>query len=60
MDIVYDPNRSANLALVAKGEDKRYIIATENMKKGGLIKSSSKIPRMAGETMIQILAPNAL
>ncbi|XP_064632879.1 large ribosomal subunit protein uL2m-like [Lineus longissimus] len=47
IEICYDPNRSANIALVAQGEDKRYIIATENMKKGDLIKSSSDIPRMA-------------
>ncbi|CAH1784248.1 unnamed protein product [Owenia fusiformis] len=45
--IIYDPNRSAILALVASGTHKRYIIATENMKKGDIIKSSSHIPRMA-------------
>lgn len=41
--ILYDPNRSARIALVASAEHKRYIIATQNMKPGDLIKSSKEL-----------------
>lgn len=44
--IQYDPNRSSKIALVASGDSLRYILATENMKKGDLIKTSSYIPRI--------------
>ncbi|XP_042226963.1 39S ribosomal protein L2, mitochondrial-like [Homarus americanus] len=44
--ILYDPNRSARIALVAHGDNLRYIIATENMASGDLIKTSSYIPRI--------------
>lgn len=40
--------RSADIALVAGGNQKRWIIATENMQPGDLIKNSSHIGRMAG------------
>ncbi|XP_063774800.1 large ribosomal subunit protein uL2m [Pseudophryne corroboree] len=43
----YDPCRSADIALVAGGKRKRWIIATENMKSGDLITSSGHIGRMA-------------
>ncbi|KAG9472835.1 hypothetical protein GDO78_016760 [Eleutherodactylus coqui] len=43
----YDPCRSADIALVAGGKRKRWIIATENMKVGDLIKTSGHIGRMA-------------
>lgn len=43
----YDPCRSADIALVAGGNQKRWIIATENMQPGDLIKNSSHIGRMA-------------
>ena len=33
--------RTAKLALVAKGERKRWIIATENMQLGDLVKSTT-------------------
>lgn len=40
--------RSADIALVAGGNRKRWIIATENMQPGDIIKNSSHIGRMAG------------
>uniref|UniRef100_A0A4W5LV75 Mitochondrial ribosomal protein L2 n=1 Tax=Hucho hucho TaxID=62062 RepID=A0A4W5LV75_9TELE len=49
-------NRSAEIALVAGGKRKRWIIATENMQVGDLIKTSGTIGRMAGKTSIQTLA----
>lgn len=45
--ILYDPNRSARIALVAGGEHKRYVIATQNMKPGDVIRSSSKLTKTA-------------
>lgn len=47
VEVRYDPCRSADIALVAGGNRKRWIIATENMQAGDLIKSSSVIGRMA-------------
>ncbi|XP_071817273.1 large ribosomal subunit protein uL2m-like [Apostichopus japonicus] len=44
--ILYDPNRSARIALVAGGNKKRYILATMNMQEGDIIKTSAKIGRM--------------
>lgn len=41
-----DPLRTAKIALVASGDEKRWILATTNMKEGDLIKTSSKIPRI--------------
>ncbi|XP_069879804.1 large ribosomal subunit protein uL2m isoform X2 [Dipodomys merriami] len=43
----YDPCRSADIALVAGGGRKRWIIATENMKVGDIILNSNHIGRMA-------------
>ena len=40
--------RSADIALVAGGSRKRWLIATENMQVGDLIKTSGVIGRMAG------------
>lgn len=40
--------RSADIAMVAGGNRKRWIIATENMQAGDIIKTSSVIGRMAG------------
>lgn len=42
-------NRSADIALVAGGSRKRWIIATENMKAGDTVLNSNHIGRMAGE-----------
>ena len=43
--IMSDPNRSARIALVASGEHKRYIIATENMQEGDALKSTQIVSR---------------
>lgn len=43
--ILYDPNRSARIALVATGEMLRYVIATNSMKPGDLIQSSQVLTR---------------
>lgn len=40
--------RSADIALIAGGNRKRWIIATENMQAGNVIKTSGAIGRMAG------------
>uniref|UniRef100_A0A3P8XRY9 Large ribosomal subunit protein uL2m n=1 Tax=Esox lucius TaxID=8010 RepID=A0A3P8XRY9_ESOLU len=47
VEVRYDPCRSADIALVAGGNRKRWIIATENMQVGDLIKTSGTIGRMA-------------
>ena len=44
----YDPCRTADIAIVAGGNHKRYILASQNMKTGDLIKTSGKLTRMAG------------
>lgn len=41
-----DGCRTANVALVAGRNKMRYILATENMKAGDIIKTSSEIPRI--------------
>ncbi|XP_023619879.1 39S ribosomal protein L2, mitochondrial isoform X3 [Myotis lucifugus] len=43
----YDPCRSADIALVAGGNRKRWIVATENMQAGDIILNSDHIGRMA-------------
>ncbi|XP_070696679.1 large ribosomal subunit protein uL2m [Pempheris klunzingeri] len=47
VEVRYDPCRSADIALVAGGSRKRWIIATENMQAGDFIKTSGVIGRMA-------------
>ncbi|XP_076831751.1 large ribosomal subunit protein uL2m [Brachyhypopomus gauderio] len=47
VEVRYDPCRTADIALVAGGNRKRWIIATENMQSGDLIKTSPVIGRMA-------------
>ncbi|XP_045467999.1 39S ribosomal protein L2, mitochondrial [Harmonia axyridis] len=44
--IIEDGCRTANVALVASGQKLRYILATENMKPGDIIKTSGHIPRI--------------
>lgn len=44
--IRYDPCRTANIAAVVSGISKRFIVATENMKPGDLIKTSTEIPEV--------------
>ncbi|KAG2467465.1 RM02 protein, partial [Polypterus senegalus] len=47
VEVRYDPCRSADIALVAGGKRKRWIIASENMKAGDVVKTSGVISRMA-------------
>uniref|UniRef100_A0A914PJH4 Ribosomal protein L2 C-terminal domain-containing protein n=1 Tax=Panagrolaimus davidi TaxID=227884 RepID=A0A914PJH4_9BILA len=44
LEIRRDPNRSAHIALVAGAKGKRWILATENMVAGQIIKTSGYIP----------------
>ncbi|XP_055592770.1 39S ribosomal protein L2, mitochondrial [Uranotaenia lowii] len=46
IDIIDDGCRTAKVALVAVGDQLKYILATENMKPGDLIKTSKFIPRI--------------
>lgn len=46
MEIIKCGCRTANVALVAVGDEMKYILATENMKAGDLIKTSRYIPRI--------------
>ncbi|XP_055535295.1 39S ribosomal protein L2, mitochondrial [Wyeomyia smithii] len=46
IDVINDGCRTAKVALVAVGNELKYILATENMKAGDLIKSSRLIPRI--------------
>jgi len=47
VEVRYDPCRSADIALVAGGSRKRWIIATEKMQAGDVIKTSGVIGRIA-------------
>lgn len=42
----YDPLRTARLALVASGDHKRWLTATEGIKPGDIITTSGEIPRI--------------
>ncbi|XP_074650802.1 large ribosomal subunit protein uL2m-like [Tubulanus polymorphus] len=46
IEIMDDPMRNAKIAIVASGEEKRYIVATENMAPGDIITTTTAIPRM--------------
>lgn len=46
IDVIHDGCRTAKVALVAVGDELKYILATENMKPGDLIKTSRFIPRI--------------
>ncbi|XP_071810162.1 large ribosomal subunit protein uL2m-like [Asterias amurensis] len=46
LQVRYDPCRTANIAMVAAGNHKRWILATINMEKGDIIKTSEVIGRM--------------
>lgn len=46
--ILKDGCRTAFVALVAYGDKLKYILATENMKPGDIIKTSCHIPRIPG------------
>ncbi|KAM7308737.1 39S ribosomal protein L2, mitochondrial [Ixodes scapularis] len=42
----YDPCRTARIALVASGDSKRWLVATEGTKPGDIIRTSGDIPRI--------------
>lgn len=44
----YDPCRTARIALVASGDSKRWLVATEGTKPGDIIRTSGDIPRIPG------------
>lgn len=46
IDIIKSRDRTGFIALVAHGNIKRYILATENMKIGDIIRTSCEIPRL--------------
>ncbi|XP_028043527.1 39S ribosomal protein L2, mitochondrial [Bombyx mandarina] len=46
IQIIEDGCRTAHVALVAVGDKLKYILATENMKAGDIIKTSCKLPRI--------------
>ena len=46
IDIIKTRDRTAFLALVAHADIKRYILATQNMKVGDLIRTSQEIPNI--------------
>lgn len=46
IQIFKDGTRTAHVALVASGDEMKYILATANMKPGDLIKTSKFIPRI--------------
>lgn len=46
IDILKTRDRTGFIALVAHADSKRYILATENMKIGDLIRTSCEIPRL--------------
>lgn len=48
IEVLFDGCRTANVALVAVGDELKYILATENMKAGDLIRTSRHIPRIPG------------
>lgn len=48
LEVMFDGHRTGRIALVASGDELKYIIATENMKAGDIIKTSRVIPRIPG------------
>lgn len=48
LEVLKDGNRTADVALVAVGDQLKYILASENMKQGDLIKTSRFIPNIPG------------
>jgi large subunit ribosomal protein L2 len=46
IEIIKSRDRTAYIALVAHADSKRYILATQNMKIGDLIRTSCEIPRV--------------
>ena len=54
--VMSDPNRSAHIALVASGEHKRYIIATESMQEGDYVKSMQLLSRSPSQLHFTLLS----
>jgi len=54
VEIIPEPTRTAHVALVGSGNKLRYVVATENMKPGDLIVTSSELTRIAGKEVFQI------
>jgi ribosomal protein L2 len=54
IQIMDDGCRTAKIALVAGNDELKYILATENMKAGDIIKTSGHIPRIPGWLKIVI------
>lgn len=48
LEVFKDGNRTAFVALVGVGSELKYILATEHMKAGDIIKTSKFIPRIPG------------
>lgn len=48
IDVIFDGCRTSKVAIVGCGDEIKYILATENMKAGDLIKTSKFIPRIPG------------
>jgi len=46
IDVIFDGCRTANIALVGVGDELKYILATENMQPGDVIRTSRHIPRI--------------
>lgn len=51
IDVIFDGCRTSKVAIVGCGDEIKYILATENMKAGDLIKTSKFIPRIPGEDL---------
>lgn len=56
LEIKKDPNRTPYIALVAGAKTKRWILATENMKVGQIIRTSSYIPKIPGQLLTVLTA----
>lgn len=55
VELLHDGCRTAKVALVAVGDELKYILATENMRAGDILKTSRAIPRIPGESMNPIV-----
>lgn len=54
LQVLEDGCRTAHIALVGVGSELKYILATENMKAGDLIKTSRAIPEIPGKHPITV------
>lgn len=54
LQVMSDGCRTADIALVAVGDELKYILATENMKAGDLIKTSRALPKIPGKLLLQL------